>query len=120
MLRWGGLKGIGDDFGHPLKQANERCPPPLVGLFDKLFTMHFSSEDLNFRLDTEERRTLGILSDEGGVFELGSAVDLFQLAYRSLKTAMARGDTEDATRAERVGLVVASYLDVQTAPDQLH
>lgn len=33
MFRWGGLKGIEENFGSPLKKANKRCPPPLVGLF---------------------------------------------------------------------------------------
>ena len=33
MLRWGGLKGVVENFGSPQLKANKRCPPPLVGLF---------------------------------------------------------------------------------------
>jgi hypothetical protein len=33
MFHWGGLKGIEENFDSPLKKANKRCPPPLVGLF---------------------------------------------------------------------------------------
>ena len=114
MFRWGGLKGSGRTSRHPLKQANERCPPPLVGLFDKLLFMKISAQ--GFELSTFDRRALELFQDEAS-FGLAETIDLLKIAYRVVKDMSARGvSPEDPymQRAYSIGKCAASIMDSQT------
>lgn len=70
-----------------------------------------------FELTTADRRALALLQDEAS-FGLAETIDLFRIAYRSIKEMTARGvapEDPDFQRAYSIGKCAASIMDVQTA-----